>query len=101
VTVWGAAQKQGYPYGTIVQLLIAMGQRRGETANLRWPWINEKERVITLPDAITKNSKEHAFPYGDVVATILETIPRRNTTDLLSCNCATIHHDKTRWLARE
>jgi integrase len=83
VTVWGAAKKQGYPYGTIVQLLIAMGQRRGETANLRWPWINEKERVITLPDTITKNSKEHTFPYGDVVAAILETNPRRNTTDLL------------------
>jgi|SRR5665213_2316139 len=28
-TVWGAAEEQGYPYGTILQLLIAMGQRRG------------------------------------------------------------------------
>jgi integrase len=82
-TVWGAAQKQGYPHGTIVQLLIAMGQRRGETANLRWPWINETERTITLPDTITKNHKEHTFPYGDLVAAILETIPHRNTTDLL------------------
>jgi integrase len=60
-----------------------MGQRRGETANLRWPWINESERIITLPDTITKNHKEHSFPYGDLVAGILETIPHRNTTDLL------------------
>ena len=60
-----------------------MGQRRGEIANLRWSWINEKERTITLPDWIAKNSKEHTFPYGDLVADILETIPRRNTTDLL------------------
>jgi integrase len=82
-TVWRAADKQGYPHGTIVQLLIAIGQRRGETANLRWPWINEKERTITLPDWVTKNSKEHTFPYGDLVAEILETIPRRNSTDLL------------------
>ena len=81
--VWGAAQAQGYPHGTIVQLLIAMGQRRGETANLRWPWINEKEQIITLPDTITKNSKEHSFPYGNLVASILEIIPRRNTTELL------------------
>lgn len=81
--VWGAAQEQGYPYGTIVQLLIALGQRRGETANLSWEWINEKERTITLPETITKNSKEHTFPYGDLVAAILETIPRRNSTDLL------------------
>lgn len=82
-TVWRAARKQGYPYGTIVQLLIAMGQRRGETANLRWPWINEKEQTITLPEWVTKNSKEHTFPYGKLVARILQTVPRRNTTDLL------------------
>jgi hypothetical protein len=31
-TVWDAAERQGYPYGTIVQLLIALGQRRGEIA---------------------------------------------------------------------
>ena len=82
-TVWGTAEEQGYPYGTILKLLIAMGQRRGETANLRWPWINKADRTITLPDTITKNHKEHTFPYGDLVADILETIPRRNTTDLL------------------
>jgi integrase len=82
-TVWRAAEKQGYPYGTILQLLIAMGQRRGETANLRWPWINETDRTITLPETVTKNHKEHTYPYGDLVAAILETIPRRNSTDLL------------------
>jgi integrase len=81
--VWEGAQSQGYPHGTIVQLLIVTGQRRGEIANLRWPWINEKERLITLPEWVTKNSKEHTFPYGDLVAAILAEVPRRNSTDLL------------------
>jgi integrase len=81
--VWKAAEAQAYPYGTIVQLLILTGQRRGEIANLRRPWINEKERTITLPESVTKNGKEHSFPYGDMTAAVLETIPRRNTTDLL------------------
>lgn len=81
--VWAAAIEQGYPHGTIVQLLTATGQRRGEIANLRWPWINEKEQTITLPDWLTKNHKEHVFPYNGVVARILATIPRRNSTDLL------------------
>jgi len=72
-----------YPHGMIVQLLLLNGQRRGETANLRWPWIDEKERTITLPEWITKNKKEHTFPYDDMTAAILETVPRRNTTDLL------------------
>jgi integrase len=81
--VWFAAEKQGYPHGTVVQLLMLTGQRRSEIANLRRPWINEKERTITLPDWLTKNSKEHCFPYGDRVAFILESIPLLNSTDLL------------------
>jgi hypothetical protein len=44
--VWTAAETEGYPYGTIVQLLASTGQRRGEIANLRWTWIDEKERII-------------------------------------------------------
>lgn len=83
VPVWKAAGAQGYPHGTVVRLLLATGQRRSEIAGLRWPWINEKERLITLPPEITKNSKEHCFPYGEIVAGILGTIPRLNSTDLL------------------
>jgi integrase len=83
VTVWNAAEEQGYPHGHVVQLLILTGQRKTEIANLRQPWINEKDRIITLPDWVCKNGIEHAFPYGDRVAAILEAIPRRNSTDLL------------------
>jgi len=82
-TVWNAAKAQAYPYGTILQLLALTGQRRGEIANLRRSWINEKQRTITLPEWVTKNSKEHCFPYGDMVAAVLDTIPRWNETDLL------------------
>jgi integrase len=81
--VWKAAGSQGYPHGILTQLLITTGQRRGEIANLRWPWINERDRLITLPDWLTKNHKEHVFPYGDTTAAILETVPRLNSTDLL------------------
>jgi integrase len=81
--VWSAAERQGYPFGIVCQLLTLTGQRRGEIANLRRPWINEKHQTITLPVWLTKNSKEHTFPYGDLVASILQDIPRRNDTDLL------------------
>jgi integrase len=67
----------------VCRLLILTGQRVGEIANLRRPWINEKDRLITLPEWVTKNSKEHVFPYGDLVAELLDEIPRRNDTELL------------------
>ncbi|MDI1345078.1 MAG: site-specific integrase [Pseudolabrys sp.] len=81
--VWDGARKQGYPHGTIVRLLILTGQRRGEIANLRRAWVNEKERTITLPDWVTKNGRQHTIPFGAMVAEIIETVPRLNTTDLL------------------
>lgn len=81
--VWAAATEQGHPHGTLVQLLILTGQRRGEIANLRWSWINQKERLIVLPGWAVKNGKDHTFPYGEFVASILEGIPRSGTTDLL------------------
>ena len=81
--VWDAATIRGYPYGTIVHLLILTGQRKSEIANLRRTWIDPKAKTITLPEWVCKNSREHAFPYGDMVAAELEAIPRLNSTDLL------------------
>jgi integrase len=77
--VWEAAND--YPFGTILKLLVLTGQRWGEIASLRWDYIDEKTRTITLPD--TKNGTEHCFPYGQMVADILDTIPRLNSTTLL------------------
>jgi integrase len=81
--VWDAATAVGYPYGTILHLLILTGQRKTEIANLRRTWIDTKARTITLPDWVCKNNREHTFPYGDMVAAELEAIPRLNSTDLL------------------
>ena len=64
IKVWNAAALQGHPHGTIVQLLILTGQRRGEVATLRDACINLTEQTITLPDHITKNGLEHTFPFG-------------------------------------
>lgn len=83
VSVWRAAQRKGYPYGTIVQLLLLCGQRRSEIAWLHRSWINERHRLITLPGAFTKNGLDHCFPYGELTAQVLETVPRSNRTQLL------------------
>jgi len=80
-TVWTALGAVDYPFSQIVKLLILTGCRYGEVVSLRWPFISEKDRTITLPK--TKNKDPHTFPYEQLVADVLETIPRLNTTDLL------------------
>jgi integrase len=79
VKVWSAAAQIGYPFGTIVQLLILTGQRRGEIGNLRWSWIQGDK--ITLPKEIVKNNRTHTFPIGADARRIIEATPR--ITDLL------------------
>ena len=76
VRVHRAAKCCGYPYGNIVQLLLLTAQRRNEIASLRWSYINQEERLITLPRELVKNNREHVFVYGEMAAEILEKMPR-------------------------
>jgi integrase len=81
LSVWRAADRAGYPFGTIVKLLILTGQRWCEIVSLRTDYINKKDQTITLPE--TKNGRIHTFPYNGMVASILDTLPRWNSTNLL------------------
>ena len=76
--VWGRAVETGYPYGTMVQLLILTGQRRGEIAGLRSAWI--KDGWITFPIGFTKNKREHRIPLGNLAKEIVESVTSK--TDL-------------------
>ena len=71
--VWKAAHGM---FGSIVKLLILTGQRRHEIASLQWDWI--EEGTISLPSSLTKNRRQHTFPYGDMSTKILDSLPRRN-----------------------
>lgn len=77
--VWSRAEAVGYPYGTIVELLILTGQRRGEIAGLRRIWIDED--CITFPAGFTKNKREHRLPIGPLTRSIIDSI--ETETDLL------------------
>jgi integrase len=83
VKIWNAAEVQSYPYGAVVQLLILTGQRRGEIAALQRSWLNGFEKTIMLPQCLTKNGVKHTFPYGQMVARVLKSIPIRDGVDLL------------------
>ena len=83
VILWRAATAQGYPHGTAIKFLLLLGQRKTEIGSLDHSWVDTQEHTITLPEWLTKNSTEHCLPYGNLVASILQDIPRRNSTLLL------------------
>lgn len=72
VAVFNAAKDYGYAFGTIIQLLLLTGQRRGEVAAFRSDWIDFKEQTITIPAAVAKNGRQHTFPFGPLTRAIFE-----------------------------
>ena len=79
--VWLAAERIGWPFGSMVKLLILTGQRRGEVAGMRWDelqgdmWIIRRERV--------KNGREHAVPLAGQALDILPNLPRLGDSPLI------------------
>ena len=74
--VWKAAGGIGYPFGTLVQLLAATGQRRDEVARMRWEEVHIEGQLWTLPAARAKNNKPHEVPLSDIALDILKAVPR-------------------------
>jgi integrase len=93
VRVYCVARRRGHPFGTIVELLLLTGQRRSEIGSLRQSFVDHSTKVITLPGGLTKNGREHTFPYGELVARALrEAMPNgellfaaRRTTERSFC----------------
>lgn len=77
--VWHRAVETGYPFGTIMQLLILTGQRRGEVAGLRRSWIQED--LVVFPEGFAKNHREHRLPLSPMARAVITAIP--DTGDLL------------------
>jgi integrase len=74
--VWEACRDDAHElpshFRTIVKLLVLMGQRRGETAALRSPWVAPDK--ITLPPEATKNGRVHSFPVGRLAAYLVAAL---------------------------
>lgn len=74
--VWRGAERQGYPYGSLIQTLILTGQRRGEVTNMLWSELDLAARVWRLPSHRVKNGRTHDVPLSDAVIAILKELPR-------------------------
>jgi integrase len=81
VAAWKAAQDLGWPFGTVIQLLILTGARRAEIGALRWPEIEGD--FIKLEGARTKNGEPHDIPLSVPAAKLLEEAPRIGTSELV------------------
>jgi len=79
-SIWQASETIGYPFGTLVQLLLLTAQRRTEVATMRWRDVDLPSGVWTLPAELTKNGKPHLVPLSALVLARLAALPRLHET---------------------
>jgi integrase len=81
--IWRAANELGYPFGSVIQLLILLGQRREEIAGMRWSELDNELALWTLPKERVKNRTAHVVPLPPAAREILRTIPRFSGSDFV------------------
>ena len=79
--VWTAAND--CPFGAIVRLLLATGQRRGEVGGMRWSELDLEGRTWRMPPERSKGGREHLVPLNDLALEILEACPRVEGRDCI------------------
>ena len=79
--LWKACEKIGYPFGSLVQMLMLTGCRLAEVAGARWPEVGDV--VWTIPQERFKTGMEHRVPITPALAALLRTLPRFKSGDCL------------------
>jgi integrase len=82
-TFWAAASAAGWPFGPYLKMLLLLGQRRTETALMRWPDLNLEAGLWTIAAAVTKSGREHKVPLPRPAIAILRELPRLAGSDLV------------------
>lgn len=83
-----AAMKMDAPFGPLIRLLFATGQRRDECAALNWSELNKSEALWTLPAARSKNGKANIIPLNHQALAVLDqmaSIQAEDGQDWPSC----------------
>lgn len=73
--IWRAADRLGFPFGPVIQLLMLTGQRRAEVAGMRWEELDLDAGLWRIPAERSKNGKAHELDLCPEALTILRTVP--------------------------
>lgn len=82
-SIWAAAEKMGYPFGPMVQVLILTAQRRAEVANLERGWLLPEQAAFEVPASQYKTDRPQVVPLSAPALTIIDALPHWNSGDFL------------------
>ena len=71
--LWAGAGQQGWPFGSIIQMLMLTGQRKTEIAAMRWQEVDWERKLIVLPaDRVKNRAGAHEVPLSEPAIAILQ-----------------------------
>lgn len=76
--VWDASGEIGYPFGTMVRLLILTAQRRAEVANLQHDWLLPELKAFEVPASQYKTDRPQVVPLSPLAFSIVQALPKWN-----------------------
>jgi len=69
--VWRAADS-GFAFDNHARLMLLTGCRAGEWARARWPWVNLKQGLLSIPASEYKTNRPHVVPLVPEAVAILK-----------------------------
>ena len=82
--VWDAAdQREGYPYGALVKLLLLTGQRLRGISDLSWKEVHLDAKLIRIPAERMKGGRLHEVPLAADAMALLNSLPRWTRGDFV------------------
>src|SRR5262249_36173442 len=73
--LWAACDEIGWPFGSLVRLLILTAQRRDEVAGMKRSELALAEKTWIIPRERAKNGLVHEVQLSDGAVAILESLP--------------------------
>lgn len=82
--VWRAFEAASDPgFRAYLQILLLLGQRRTETALMRWADVDLVAKLWSIPAEVTKSGRSHRLPLPAEALRILSALPRRANCPLV------------------
>ena len=73
----------GYPFGSLLRLLLLSGARKSEASDATWSEFNFDAKVWVIPASRFKSNSEHRMPLTDDMLELLGELPRFRSGDHL------------------
>ncbi|MCA8897044.1 MAG: tyrosine-type recombinase/integrase [Amphiplicatus sp.] len=72
--IWLATFKEEWRFNHYIRLLMLTGQRRTQTAKLRWSWIDFERDIINFPASVMKNKLDFTLPMSAEIKELLKSL---------------------------